>query len=84
VDAHAQGFVLYRAAAAEGPYKQIVAQAILATAGMADYAHVDSVDVTPRVRYWYKLQEVRGGAWFGPVASAPFYRVRVFAPLIGR
>jgi uncharacterized repeat protein (TIGR01451 family) len=82
--ADVQGFLVYRAAAAEGPYKPVSPAPVLTGPGVADYYYLDAAGVDPRVSYWYKLQALPTGAWFGPIASAPFYQVRVFAPLIGR
>jgi len=82
--ADVQGFLVFRAVAAAGPYKQVSPMPVLAAPGVADYSYLDAAGVDGRVSYWYQLQILPASEWLGPVASAPFYQERIFVPLISR
>jgi len=79
-----EGFLLFRAAKAAGPYKQLTPTPIAALPIQADYQYLDKSGLDPREVYWYKLQTLPGDEWLGPIASAPYFGDRLFVPLVSR
>ncbi len=84
---HAQsdldGFVVWRSAAAEGPYKPVSGLIPFRADGL--YSWKDT-DLVAGHAWWYKLESRPDGVFFGPISlpADPAGGQQLFAPLILR
>ena len=80
-------FVVWRATSEEGAYKA-VSSSIPASQSLsgASYEWLDDA-ISPDADYWYKLQSLPDGEFFGPIparADPGADTIQVFAPLVLR
>ncbi len=78
-----EGFRVWRGTAVEGPYVPV--SGLIAAANSPTGARYEWVDrsVVAGVSYWYKLESVPDGQWFGPVGVGQEEGLRrLFLPLV--
>jgi len=61
-------FVVWRAQSENGPYKAVQTVAAVNDPNGASYSWLD-MTVSPDATYWYKIESVASGEFFGPVPS---------------
>jgi hypothetical protein len=81
-----EGFHVWRATKANGPYVRLTSQPVASRApvgGGAPYSYTDSA-VQSEQTYWYRIEATPDGELFGPVSDMPLLTKRIFLPMLMR